>query len=127
MDNSRIVFLINDQVRAVKAKYEDTGSAEMFKTFDPTIKVGDLAVVQSNTRHMMTVVKITEADVDVNFDSTTTIHWIVQKIDAPAFDTVLAQEAQAIPPCSKPNCAGRRKNFARRCSRTMRRALRPWP
>lgn len=66
MDNSRIVFLINDQVRAVKAKYEDSGAAEMFKTFDATIQVGDLAVVQSTTRHMMTVVKVTEIDVDVN-------------------------------------------------------------
>lgn len=96
MDNSRIVFLINDQVRAVKAKYEDTGSAEMFKTFDATIKVGDLAVVQSGTRLMMTVVKITEVDVDVNFDSTTHINWIVQKIDGPKFDAILAQEGQAI-------------------------------
>lgn len=96
MDNSRIVFLINDQVRAVKAKYEDSGAAEMFKTFDATIQVGDLAVVQSTTRHMMTVVKVTEIDVDVNFDSTTTIPWVVQKIDAPKFDAILAQEAQAI-------------------------------
>ena len=96
MDNSRIVFLINDQVRAVKAKYEDTGNAEVFKTFDPTIKVGDLAVVQSSTRLFMTVVKITEADVDVNFDSTTHINWIVQKIDGPKFDAILALEAQAI-------------------------------
>lgn len=96
MDNSRIVFLINDQVRAVKAKYEDTGAAEMFKTFDATVKVGDLVVVQSTTRHMMTVVKITEVDVDVNFDSATLIPWVVQKIDAPAFDAILAQETQAI-------------------------------
>lgn len=96
MDNSRIVFLINDQVRAVKAKYEDSGSAEMFKTFDATIMVGDLAVVQSNTRHMMTVVKVTDIDVDVNFDSTTPIPWVVQKIDGPSFEAIIAQEAQAI-------------------------------
>lgn len=96
MDNSRIVFLINDQVRAIKAKYEDNGPAEMFKTFDATLAVGDLAVVQSGTRHMMTVVKVTEVDVDVNFDGATAIQWVVQKIDTPAFDAILAQEGQAI-------------------------------
>lgn len=96
MDNSRIVFLINDTVRAVKGKYEDNGAAEMFKTFDQTIAVGDLAVVQSGTRHNMTVVKITEIDVDVNFDSTIAIPWVVQKVDKAMFDEVLAQEAQAI-------------------------------
>ena len=96
MDNSRIVFLINDQVRAVKAKYEETGAAEIFKTFDATLKVDDLAVVQSGTRHGMTVVKITEVDVDVNFDGAQPLLWLVQKIDKPTFDNILSQEAQAI-------------------------------
>ena len=96
MDNSRIVFLINDHARAVMATYEEKASAEMFKTFDPMIRVGDLAVVQSSTRHNMTVVKVTAVDVDVNFDATTAIPWIVQKIDGPKFDAILAQEAQAI-------------------------------
>lgn len=96
MDNSRIVFLINDTVRAVMATYEDTASAEMFKTFDTTVAVGDLAVVESGTRHKMTIVKVTAIDVDVNFDSTTPIKWIVQKVDKPSFDVVIAQEGQAI-------------------------------
>lgn len=96
MDNSRIVFLINDTVRAVMAKYEDGASAEMFKTFDSTLEVGDLAVVESNTRHNMTVVKVTAIDVDVNFDATTPLKWIVQKIDKPAFDAILTQEGQAV-------------------------------
>lgn len=96
MDNSRIVFLINDHARAVMGAYEEGGTKEMLKTFDPTIKVGDLAVVQSGTRWKMTVVKIIEVDVDVNFDATTPLNWVVQKINAPAFDKVLEQEAQAI-------------------------------
>lgn len=96
MDNSRIVFLINDTVRAVMAKYEDGAAAEMFKTFDPTLAVGDLAVVESTTRHNMTVVKVTAVEVDVNFDASTPLKWIVQKIDKPAFDVVLAQEGQAV-------------------------------
>jgi hypothetical protein len=96
MDNSRIVFLINDTVRAVLAQYEEHGKHEMFKTFDQNLKVGDMAVVQSGTRFGMTTVKITAVDVDVNFDSTTPIHWVVQAVDKPAFDAILAQEAQAI-------------------------------
>lgn len=96
MHNSKIVFLINDSVRAIRAKYEDAGSPEVFKTFDDTLKVGDLAVVQSGTRHMMTVVKVTEINVDVDFDSTAAIQWVVQKIDSEAFATVLEQESQAI-------------------------------
>lgn len=96
MDNSRIVFLINDAVRAVRGKYEENGNAEVFKTFDQTLAVDDLAVVQSGTRHGMTVVKITDVDVDVNFDTTTPIHWVVQKIDKPAFTNILEQEGAAI-------------------------------
>lgn len=96
MDNSKIVFLINDSVRAIKAKYEENGNAETFKTFDHDIRVGDLVVVQSSTRHNMTVCKVTETNVDVNFDSTHPISWVVQKIDKDAFDTVLEQEGQAI-------------------------------
>jgi len=96
MDNSRIVFLINDTVRAVLAQYEEHGKNEMFKTFDQSLKVGDMAVVQSGTRFGMTTVKITQVDVDVNFDSTTPIQWVVQAVDKPAFDAILAQEAQAI-------------------------------
>lgn len=96
MDNSRIVFLINDQVRAVLAKYEENGQMEMFKTFDASIASGDIAVVESGTRFNMTVVKVISVGADVNFDSTTPIKWIVQKVDTPNFEKILAQEAQAI-------------------------------
>lgn len=96
MDNTRIVFLINDTVRAIKGVYETNGNAETFKTFDDSIRVDDLVVVQSSTRHNMTVVKVTEVDVDVNFDATNPLLWVVQKIDKPAFETVIRQEAEAV-------------------------------
>lgn len=55
MNKSTAVFLINDRVRMIRASYEaDTAtqkaSTEFFKTFDHTIKVGDLINVVSNTR-----------------------------------------------------------------------------
>lgn len=96
MDNSRIVFLINDTVRAVEGLYEDGGKIEMFKTLDASVAVDDFCVVQSSTRHGMTVVKITAVDVDVNFDATAPIKWVVQRINAPAFKAITDQEAEAI-------------------------------
>lgn len=96
MDNSKIVFLINDQARAVMGTYEDTAAPEMFKTLDQSVAVGDMVAVQSTTRHKITVVKVTAVDVDVNFDSATPLKWIVQRLDAPAFEAILASEAQAI-------------------------------
>ena len=96
MDNSKIVFLINDNARAIEAKYEEVGPTEVFKTMDPSISVGDMAVVQSGTRHGMTVVKVTAVDVDVNFDNTAPIKWLVQKINKPAFDQILVKEGEAI-------------------------------
>lgn len=96
MDNSRIVFLINDTARAIMATYEDNGTAEMFKTLDADIRVGDLVAVQSTTRHKVTICKVTEVDVDVNFDGTTPLKWIISRVDMDAFDQILAGEAQAV-------------------------------
>lgn len=96
MDNSKIVFLINDQARAIEAKYEDGSNSDVFKTLDASIRVDDMVVVQSGTRLNMTVAKVTAVDVDVNFDSTTPIKWIVQRVNKPQFDAVLASEAEAI-------------------------------
>lgn len=96
MDNSRIVFLINDQARAVMGTYEDNAAAEMFKTMDPAVAVGDLVAVESTTRHRVTVVKVTAIDVDVNFDATTPLKWIVQRLNMPAFNAIIASESQAI-------------------------------
>lgn len=96
MDNSKIVFLINDSARAIEAIYEAGAKADVFKTMDATIKVDDLVVVQSGTRLNMTVAKVTAVDVDVNFDSDTPIKWIVQRVNKPGFDAILASEAEAI-------------------------------
>lgn len=96
MNASKIIFLINDQVRAVKAIYEDSGTAEEFKTLDQTLKIGDLAVVTSSTRHEMTVVKITDVDFDLDLESGRDVRWVVQKIDTAAFARLKEQEAEAI-------------------------------
>lgn len=96
MNNSMIVFLINDSVRAIKGEYEVDGALTMFKTMDPEIRVDDLVVVQSTTRHEMTVVRVKEVDVDVDFDTSAEIKWAVHRIDRAMFDEVLRQEGDAI-------------------------------
>ena len=96
MDNSTIVFLINDDTRAVMGRYEANGGSTLFKTMDPTISVGDLCVVESTTRHEMTVVEITAVDVDVNFDTQSNVKWVVQKIDKAKHAELIEQETAAI-------------------------------
>lgn len=98
MNYTTAVFLINKNVRAVLCNYEPDAPDKkcMFKTLDPTVKVGDLVIVPTKTRHGMTVSKVIEADVDVDFDSATPVAWIVCKVDQTAHDVTLAQEAEAI-------------------------------
>ena len=96
MDNSKIVFLINDQVRCLEAVYEKKGTPEWFKTFDQSLAVGDFAVVQSESRHNLVVVEVTAVDCDVNFDSQLPLRWVVQVVNMEGFKEVLAQEAEAI-------------------------------
>ncbi|MGH6890952.1 MAG: hypothetical protein ACREEP_01720 [Dongiaceae bacterium] len=90
------VFLINKYVRAVQATYEDGHAPGTFKTLDQTICIGDLVVVPTDTRHKMTVVKVTAADVDIDFDSSAPVHWIIARVDLAAHKNTLEQEAAAL-------------------------------
>jgi hypothetical protein len=96
MNYSTAVFLINNNVRALKGTYEDNGTLGIFKTLDATIKKDDLVVVPTSTRHKMTVFKITEVDVDIDMDSGAQVEWVISKIDAEAYKKLLADEADAI-------------------------------
>lgn len=96
MNNSKIVLLINDKARAMMGSYDSVEKDKIFKTLDPNIKVGDFVVVESTTRHNMTVVEVTEADIDVDFDKEETVRWIIQKIDDAPFKNMLEQEKEAI-------------------------------
>ncbi len=98
MNYSTAVFLINKNVRAVLGTYEvgDSAKRETFKTLDQNLKAGDFVVVPTDTRHGMTVVKIVDTDVDVDFDSKDNVRWIIAKVDRAPFDGMLEQEAEAI-------------------------------
>lgn len=97
MNYSTAVFLINSNVRCVICTY-DQGAApgRAFKTLDKTIVAGDYVVVPSPQHHRMAVCVVTEVDVEVDFDSTVTVDWIVAKVDLVAHAATVGMEAQAI-------------------------------
>lgn len=98
MNYSTAIFLINDKTRAVLGTYEagDNAPRTLFKTLDQTIKKDDLVLVQSSTRHNVTVVKIVETDVEFDIETTAKIEWVVAKVDTASFQTLADAEQQAI-------------------------------
>lgn len=101
MNLSTAVFLINDTARAILAIYEKDekdrkAPRTMFKTFDPTIKVDDYIVVPSGTRHGITTVKVVEVDVEVDFDSSTKVDWVIGKVEMADYEQIKAQEEAAL-------------------------------
>lgn len=98
MHKSVIAFLVEDSIRGVRCTYEDGKapnndvSGYFFKTFDQSIAVGDMVVVETNTRHGMTCVKVVEVDVEPDFDANIEIKWILHKVDLAEYKHMLAQE-----------------------------------
>lgn len=93
---STAIFLINQHARAIKTEYEADGPTTIHKTLDPDVKVDDLVIVQTGTRHGFTVVKVCEVDVDIDLESKTPMKWIVSKLDIEEFKKLDTQEADAI-------------------------------
>jgi hypothetical protein len=103
MDSSKIVFLINDQVRLIKVNYEPNDKpapgevrSYQFKTLDQTIRVDDLVIVETGTRHGLTVCKVTEVDLDVDFNDGISLKWAFARVDTEEIDRIRASEAEAI-------------------------------
>jgi hypothetical protein len=98
---STAVFLFKQNVRAVLAIYESDADKlspprTMFKTFDKTLSIGEFVIVPTSTRHGMTVVKIVDVDVEVDFDSSAVVNWIIGRVDRTDYDKTVAMEAHAI-------------------------------
>lgn len=99
MNYSTAIMLVNESIRAIRCAYEPTqeGTKEyLFKSLDKTIKIGDLVVVPSTTRYKRAVVKVTEVDAEVDYDSTVQIEWIVGKIDNADYAAIKNAEQDAI-------------------------------
>ena len=105
MNLSTAVLLMNDKCRVIEAIYEPDGAGpnkdhpetyeaprELFKTFDEAIKVGDILIVPSGTRHCITTVKVTDVDVEWDPGTTKDIKWIVGVVDMAHFEELKAMD-----------------------------------
>lgn len=101
MNYSTAIFLVNKDVRAVSVSYERDANGKgiapfyTFKTLEP-VAVGDLVVIPTDTRHLMTVARVEETDVEIDYDSGVQLKWLVHKVEVGPYGNILAQEGAAI-------------------------------
>ena len=108
MDASKLVFLLREDARLIRAAYEpstpDMASAApntqaktyAFKTLDPTITAGDFVVVETGTRHGLTICKVTEVDLEPDFDDGISLKWAFFTIPVAEIERIKALELEAI-------------------------------
>lgn len=113
MNYSTAVMLINPAIKAVRGKYEENGSAEIFKTIITDLKVGDYVVVESTTRWGFTTVKITEINSDPDFDSSKEVKWVVQRVVVEEHERIKGMEDAAIELIKKGELRKRREDIVK--------------
>lgn len=113
MDDSRIIFLINDKCRGIQCQYEAYDHAEKttFKTLNQDIKVGDLVLAQAEARHGIVVVKVTDVDVDVDVEALGNVGWVYAPIDKEKIDGLISDEKAAIDAVKQAEKNRRRKEL----------------
>ncbi len=99
MNYSSAVMIINHDIRAIRTSYEPspnggTPLTKVFKTLDRTVKKGDYVVVPTDTRWGFTVNRVEEVDVDVDFDSTEQLKWVLNKVDIEGNKQTVAEEGK---------------------------------
>jgi hypothetical protein len=94
MNESLSIFLVDDEVRAIKCVFDSNLKEYTYKTTDKTIQVNDLVLVKVGDDYK--VVKTIEVDVQdqLNFESTRTYNWVVQKINTSDYELQLERERQ---------------------------------
>lgn len=100
MNPSASVMLVEDSIRPCMVEYDpdnykNNSDHKFFKCLDPSIKVDDLVIVSTNTRHGMTVAKVKKigvADVPVNFEGTDVWGWIIGPVPSEQYKKVLETE-----------------------------------
>jgi hypothetical protein len=105
MNYSTAIFLINDKVRAIAATYDADGydgdgrptdkkaPRIIFKTFDQSIKKGDLIIVPTKTRHKFTICKVVEVDLELDLETPQTVEWVAGVFEDTEHNRMLAMEA----------------------------------
>ena len=98
MNYSTAVMLFNADIRAVKVSYDPNDLSNgkpksyLFKTLDPDLKVGDYVTIPTDTRHKITVGRVEEIDVEVDFDDALEIKWIVSRVPVSEYEGILKDE-----------------------------------
>lgn len=96
-NTTTVLFLIRDDLRAIRVSYDDGKSRESIKkTFLRDIAVGDFVTVETDTRWSATVCKVVAVDVEVDLDSTEKVGWIFGKVDMAELDRLKAVEAKSL-------------------------------
>lgn len=95
---STAIFLVNKDVIALTGHYEQDpvngpkAPREIFKTFDKTLKKGDIIVVPSTTRHHVTTCMVDEVGVQIDLNSSATVRWVIGPVDMAGFEKTKASE-----------------------------------
>lgn len=105
MNLSREILLVNKNIRLIEAIYDldplpgqagKLAERKLFKTLDPSIVIGDLVLVPTDTRYKGSVNKVVGVDVHLDdYDSGPDIRWIINKVDKTAYDAAVKMEQQA--------------------------------
>ncbi len=118
MNTSTYVFLFNPNTRAILATYDEKEGEKpkpyTFKTIDKSIKVGDLVVVPTSTRHNLTVVKVVDVDIDVDIDTPHEIKWVIGKVDLETHQKLIDMELEAIAAINQAEIRKRRVELAKK-------------
>lgn len=104
MNPTAAVMLVEDSIRPCMVEYDpdnykNNSDHKFFKCLDPTIKVDDLVIVTTNTRHGMTVAKVKKigiADVPVNFEGTDIWGWVVGPVPTDQHKSILETEKSIV-------------------------------
>jgi len=100
-NTSLAAFLLNDGPMCVSVAYDAIldrhgkkvpSDVKSFKTFDRTLKEGDLVVIPTDTRWGFTVGKVVAINVRVNYSSPEIMRWIASRVDEEAYAAILKQE-----------------------------------
>lgn len=93
-----MLFLVNDDVKAVRVAYEEAGRNKetLKKTFMDDLKVGDYVLVETDTRWQATVVKVVATGQEVDLNCTEKLGWVFAKVDMAALDDLRAEEERIL-------------------------------
>lgn len=98
MNDSNVIFLINDEVRAVKVQYDEGNINKITtkKTFMTDLKVGDFVLVETGTRWNATVAKVVDINCAADFANGENISWVFSKVNMAELEALKELEKRAL-------------------------------